>query len=251
MYVAVKGGEQAIERAHKWLDELRRGDVTVQQLQTEQIIQQLPFLLDRVMSEGGLYDKQLAALAIKQSAGDLNEAIFLIRTFRTTLGKLGYSKPLDTQQVRLIRRISAAFKDLPGGQILGPTFDYTHRLLNFDLLSIFEKKDKQTKQDSHVEPDNYVEQAKHKKVFHLLDQENLIKNNASKQDDTDITLEPLKYPASRETRLQVLARADEGFLMAMAYSTQRGYARNHPFAGEIQIGFTDIYYYDELLGMEV
>ena len=31
------------------------------------------------------------------------------------------------------RRISAIFKDLPGGQILGPTFDYTHRLLDFEL----------------------------------------------------------------------------------------------------------------------
>ena len=28
------------------------------------------------------------------------------------------------------RRISATFKDLPGGQLLGPTFDYTHRLLD-------------------------------------------------------------------------------------------------------------------------
>ena len=249
MYVAVKGGEQAIKRAHKWLDEIRRGDINVQQLQTEQIIQQLPFLIDRVMSEGGLYDKQLAALAIKQSAGDLNEAIFLIRTFRTTLGKLGYSKPLDTQNIRLIRRISAAFKDLPGGQILGPTFDYTHRLLNFNLFN-----NDSNFNESHTTTynlDNYVERIKHKKVFHLLDQENLIKHNSTPQDDTDITLEPLKYPTSRETRLQVLARADEGFLMAMAYSTQRGYARNHPFAGEIQIGMTDIYYYDELLDMDV
>ena len=28
------------------------------------------------------------------------------------------------------RRVSATYKDLPGGQVLGPTFDYTHRLLD-------------------------------------------------------------------------------------------------------------------------
>ena len=30
------------------------------------------------------------------------------------------------------RRVSATYKDLPGGQLLGPTFDYTHRLLDPD-----------------------------------------------------------------------------------------------------------------------
>jgi len=37
--------------------------------------------------------------------------------------------------MRIIRRISAAFKDIPGGQILGPTYDYTHRLLDFDIIN--------------------------------------------------------------------------------------------------------------------
>jgi len=33
------------------------------------------------------------------------------------------------------RRISSTFKDVPGGQMLGPSFDYTHRLLDFALLA--------------------------------------------------------------------------------------------------------------------
>jgi alpha-D-ribose 1-methylphosphonate 5-triphosphate synthase subunit PhnI len=32
-------------------------------------------------------------------------------------------------------------------------------------------------------------------------------------------------------------RGDEGYLLALAYSTQRGYGRNHPFAGEIRSGY--------------
>ena len=33
----------------------------------------------------------------------------------------------------LSRRVSATYKDLPGGQVLGPTFDYSHRLIDFGL----------------------------------------------------------------------------------------------------------------------
>jgi alpha-D-ribose 1-methylphosphonate 5-triphosphate synthase subunit PhnI len=87
------------------------------------------------MAEGSLYDPDLAALAIKQARGDLIEAVFLIRAYRTTLPRFGASHPVDTGEMACDRRISATFKDLPGGQVLGPTFDYTHRLLDFALAA--------------------------------------------------------------------------------------------------------------------
>ena len=130
MYVAVKGGEAAIENAHRLLAEKRRGDRSVPALTVEQIVEQLALAVDRVMTEGSLYDRRLAALAIKQARGDLVEAIFLVRAYRTTLPRFGYAVPIDTGKMRIERRISATFKDLPGGQLLGPTFDYTHRLLD-------------------------------------------------------------------------------------------------------------------------
>ncbi len=129
MYVAVKGGEQAIDNAHRLLAEKRRGDQQIAEVTTEQISEQLTLAVDRVMTEGSLYDRSLAALAIKQARGDLIEAIFLVRASRTTLPRFGYSQPIDTGSMEISRRISATYKDLPGGQILGPTFDYTHRLL--------------------------------------------------------------------------------------------------------------------------
>src|SRR5215475_14042910 len=130
MYVAAKGGERAIENAHRLLAHERRGDPAVPELTTEQIDGQLSLAVDRVMNEGSLYDRELAAVAIKQARGDLIEAIFLVRAFRATLPRLGAAEPIDTAAMTLRRRISAAFKDLPGGQVLGPTFDYTHRLLD-------------------------------------------------------------------------------------------------------------------------
>ncbi|MEL7030221.1 MAG: carbon-phosphorus lyase complex subunit PhnI, partial [Pseudomonadota bacterium] len=67
--------------------------------------------------------------------GDLIEAIFMIRAYRTTLPRIGTTGPVETDRMACDRRISATFKDLPGGQVLGPTFDYTHRLLDFKLAA--------------------------------------------------------------------------------------------------------------------
>ncbi|HXP73358.1 MAG TPA: carbon-phosphorus lyase complex subunit PhnI, partial [Stellaceae bacterium] len=133
MYVAVKGGERAVANAERLLGEERRGDPEVPELSLAQIDQQLALAVDRVMTEGSLYDRALAALAIKQARGDLMEAIFLLRAYRTTLPRLGDAQPIDTGAMLLKRRVSATFKDVPGGQVLGPTFDYTHRLLDFRL----------------------------------------------------------------------------------------------------------------------
>src|ERR1700737_4451677 len=138
MYVAVKGGERAIENAHALLAHTRRGDPAVPEISVAQISEQLALSVDRVMSEGSLYDRELAALAIKQARGDLIEAIFLVRAFRATLPRFGATEPVDTGAVRVRRRISSTFKDIPGGQILGPTFDYTHRLLDPQLADGFD-----------------------------------------------------------------------------------------------------------------
>src|SRR6187399_669261 len=137
MYVAVKGGERAIENAHRLLAHERRGDRDVPELSLAQVSEQLSLGVDRVMTEGSLYDRELAALAIKQARGDLIEAIFLVRAFRATLPRFGASEPVETGAMRVRRRVSSTFKDIPGGQILGPTFDYTHRLLDPSLAEGF------------------------------------------------------------------------------------------------------------------
>ena len=133
MYVAVKGGEAAIANAHRLLDDRRRGDRSVPALTLEQIVQQLALAVDRAMAEGSLYDPDLAAMAVRQARGDLIEAIFLLRAYRTTLPRFANSIPIDTGEMSIERRISATYKDLPGGQLLGPTFDYTHRLIEPDM----------------------------------------------------------------------------------------------------------------------
>ncbi|RJL06186.1 carbon-phosphorus lyase complex subunit PhnI [Paracoccus aestuarii] len=226
MYVAVKGGERAIQNAHAWLAEERRGDQDLPLISTDQIKAQMALAVNRVMAEGSLYDPDLAALAIRQARGDLIEAVFLIRAYRTTLPRLGASVPVDTGAMAVDRRVSATFKDLPGGQVLGPTFDYTHRLLDFaDAASV------------DPAPLGAPDPAPVPHVTAILDRDGLIE--PAPRDDSpapDLTREPLELPAARPLRLQALARADEGFLLSLAYSTQRGYGRTHAFVGELRIG---------------
>ena len=228
MYVAVKGGERAIENAHAWLAEERRGDPSVPELSVAQIRAQMTLAVNRVMAEGSLYDPDLAALAIKQARGDLIEAVFLIRAYRTTLPRFGSSVPVETAEMRCDRRISATFKDAPGGQVLGPTFDYTHRLLDFKLAA---------EGDVPPAPQGTPQAGPVPHITDFLNRDGLIQTEArSEEAPPDLTREPLEFPANRALRLQSLTRGDEGFVLGLAYSTQRGYARNHAFVGELRIG---------------
>ncbi|WP_296101645.1 carbon-phosphorus lyase complex subunit PhnI [uncultured Agrobacterium sp.] len=234
MYVAVKGGETAIANAHCLLADRRRGDRNLPAMTIGQIIEQLGLAVDRVMAEASLYDRALAALAVKQSRGDMIEAIFLLRAYRTTLPRFGYSRPVETGEMLVERRVSATYKDLPGGQLLGPTFDYTHRLLDPSLLEDGEV-DEPVLRDS--EPEHIM------RVSEILAEEGLIESDGEMPEEHvpgDLTREPMEFPMARDLRLQSLARGDEGFLLALAYSTQRGYGRTHPFVGEVRIGEVEV-----------
>ncbi len=234
MYVAVKGGEAAISNAHRLLADRRRGDRSLPAIGIEQIVAQLGLAVDRVMAEASLYDRSLAALAVRQARGDMIEAIFILRAYRTTLPRFGYSRPVETSDILIERRISATYKDLPGGQLLGPTFDYTHRLLDPSLLN-----------DEAVETPLERDEAGElvMRVSDILAGEGLVEDDGDMPDGHvagDITREPLEFPMARDLRLQALARGDEGFLLALGYSTQRGYARTHPFVGEVRIGEVEV-----------
>ena len=248
MYVAVKGGERAILNSHDLLAETRRGSPDVPALSVKQIQEQMSLAVARVMTEGSLYDPELAALAIKQAQGDLVEAVFLLRAFRTTLPRFGYTQPIETGAMAIRRRISATFKDLPGGQVLGPTYDYTHRLLDFSLLD--EGCETPAAREA-VEP---VAGAM-PRVADMLGAQGLMEPASAPESPGtqpfDLTREPMHFPADRDQRLQNLFRGDEGFVLAMGYSVQRGFGGVHPFAGEIRLGEVEIEFEPEELGFPI
>jgi alpha-D-ribose 1-methylphosphonate 5-triphosphate synthase subunit PhnI len=230
MYVAVKGGEQAIAHAHALLAKEGRGDAATPRLAPDAVAGQLPVLVARVMNEGSLYDPALAARAIVQCQGDVVEAVTLVRSYRTTLPRFGYAEPLDTAALPPQRRVSATFKDIPGGQRLGATFDYTHRLFAEPV--------------DHGPLPGRADETDMPRVADLLGADALIepdrRGDGSDPEPADLTREPTVHPMSRAERLQGLARGDEGFLLAMGYSTQRGFGNTHPFAGEIRVGEVEV-----------
>ncbi|WP_368296997.1 carbon-phosphorus lyase complex subunit PhnI [Cytobacillus firmus] len=239
-YVAVKGGTQAIEESIKRLKYERLHKEQV--LETGQIEGGMRGLIDQVMSESSLYDEKLAALAIKQAEGNPEEAVFLLRAYRSTLPRKYYSKIIETGDMKVERRISASFKDIPGGQILGATTDYTHRLLDFNLMKETEETVREWLSAYALENSPNIEQQHAPdlvlpKVLDYLRKEGLIpplENNDSEPDD--VTRESLEFPSSRSQRLQILTRGETGAVTSLAYAVIRGYGALHPTVGELRVG---------------
>ena len=230
-YVAVSGGKEAIEESIKLLEYYKSG--TNKDVDIEAIEHKMSLLVDRVMSEAGLYAKSYAALALKQCEGSVEEAVFLLRAYRSTLTRNYYTNTVNTDDMRVIRRISAAFKDITGGQILGATYDYTHRLINFNTES----------NGKCGSPQDYLPEAiaPCSRVSDELKAEGLI--DAFSQNDNaphDVTVNMLEFPADRSARLQTLSRADTGFISGLAYSALRGFGQVHPTVGELRCGYVEL-----------
>jgi len=233
MYVAVKGGEKAIANAHALLAKRGRGASDAARIDHTQMRDQMGVLVARVMAEGSLYDPDLAAKALLQAQGDVLEAVTLLRSYRTTLPRFGHTLAIDTAGLPSERRVSATFKDLPGGQQLGATFDYTHRLLADEL------------ETPDIPAADSVAEEPMPRVTDLLGIDALIEPDRPAEgwtdpDPEDLTREPTVFPMSRALRLQALSRGDEGFLLSLGYSTQRGFGNNHPFVGEVRVGEVEI-----------
>ncbi len=243
-YVAIKGGSQAIEGTKAVFDYLRtrQGD-DAEPLNTDTIEHQLRLLHNRVISEGGIYHPRLASLAIKQTLGDTLEAAFTLRAYRSTQPRLAETPILDTSKMRITRRISSAFKDIPGGQMLGATTDYHLRLMRMDLLDESPERFRAiTKQWLNNKADNDIADS-FPKVLDSLREEGLlppVKKPAAKQNTFDITREPLVFPLPRSAALATMTRAEQGSLLAIAYSNMRGYGDVHPTVAELRVGYLPV-----------
>ncbi|MEA3294416.1 MAG: carbon-phosphorus lyase complex subunit PhnI [Euryarchaeota archaeon] len=251
-YVLVKGGSEAIKNAQSVVDSLRNAPP----VDVSQIKGRLRLGVDQVMGEGGLYALDLASVAIKQADGDLIEASFLIRAYRSTLPRIGYSEISDTGDMFVIRSISSAFKEIPGGQILGPSIDYTTRLLDLKEHVADEKAMDETDPDfKKVESDIH----KFKKISDILRVEGLLEDTSGDTSDNeetynepfDITRESLRFPAPRSARLQALARGETGAMLALAYSSLRGYGSVHPTIAQLRVGYVSLRIKHPLTGNDV
>ncbi len=242
-YVAVKGGTDAIHNSQQLVEFYRLKDATTP-LDIKQIRSQMRMAVDKVMGEGGVYAPEYAAIALKQAEGEVFEAAFILRAFRATLQRKYYSETINTREMFVKRKISASFREIPGGQILGPTRDYTQRIL--DTTKAFEDQEAiqkfLTEFTKGIKTDNLAEITTFAKVIDLLKNEGLLKPIDPTEDRIlkDITREAIKFPAPRSARLQMLARAETGGLMALGYASMRGFGSVHPTVGELRYGTVQV-----------
>lgn len=239
-YVAVKGGQDAIENANELVEYFRTKGRTAP-IALDQARTQLRLAADRAMSEGSLYAPEHAALALLQVEGDSFEAAFHLRAYRATLERRYYAEVLDTREMIVQRRISSTFREIPGGQILGPTRDYSPRLLNPAILdaSLGSIETFLDSMRGYLDPAELRGVTTYSKVIDLFVREGLMRSGARPDEDrrvVDVTREAIKFPAPRSAALQMLARAETGALMCMAYSTMRGFGTSHGTVGELRVG---------------
>jgi len=234
-YVATRGGEKAIEQAERLFRE-DLGAIDIERVRA--IRKSMPYLIDRVMGEASLYDEDLAALALAQTGGELSEAVLVLRAWRTTQPRIGIAEPVKQDQLLTQRRISAAFKDIPGGQILGPTLDYSHRVLATDVL------EGKPFIPTPVEAAPAPAPAHQPSLADWQRQQGLVAPSAevdvAPDEIPDLTREPLLFPASRAHRLQSLARAESGGVLALGYAAMRGYGNAHPTVNELRLAEAEV-----------
>ncbi len=234
-YVATRGGERAIAQAERLY---REGLGPVDRNRVTAIARSLPWLVDRVMGEASLYEPELAALALAQTGGDLYESVLLLRAWRTTQPRLAIAQPVTQDRLFTLRRISAAFKDIPGGQILGPTLDYSHRILATGVLEDQPLSPAPVQKADHPAPPHHPSLAAWQKAQGLV--ADPPREEVAPDAIPDLTREPLLFPAPRAHRLQSLARADSGGVLALGYSAMRGYGNAHPTVNELRLAEAEL-----------
>lgn len=234
-YVASRGGARAIEQSER-LYRAEMGQIAPERV--AEIRTAMPYLIDRVMGEASLYDEDLAALALAQTGGDLYEAVLLLRAWRTTQPRLCVAEPVTQDRLFTHRRISAAFKDIPGGQVLGPTLDYAHRILATEVLEGQNSDPEPVSRADHPTPAYQPSVAAWQAENGLLP--TVCPDVLTGNDIPDVTREPLLFPAKRAHSLQSLARADTGGVLALGYAAQRGYGQAHPTVNELRLAEAEI-----------
>lgn len=265
-YIAVKGGRDAIEASLERIEyeRLKRGEV----LDVSGIYAGMRALIDQVMSESSLWAPSVAAVAVKQAEGSPEEAVFLLRAFRSTLPRSYYSEEVRGADMVTQRRVSACFKDIPGGQLLGASCDYTHRLIDFSLVE-------ETAEAARARVAAYLASdpgapgsasapasgndaaeadtgtatkaatsaaGRYARVSDYLRTEGLLRDFP--RDDRppiDVTKRSVNFPTARSERLQILTRAQTGALTAFGYAALRGYGALHPTVGELRVGSVGVF----------
>ena len=165
-------------------------------------------LLDQVCAEAGVWAPDAASRALVQAHGDIARAVTLVRVWAATLPDLALEAPTEAD-IHVVRRVSAAFQEVAGGQWLGDAPDLDHRLLDWaDDTSASPFAPSEEMVGSAASPP-IPTRAEVPRIAALLDSVPVEVPPSGVEGD-DPTRVPLVFPAQRESVLAALARADAG-----------------------------------------
>jgi len=236
-YVAIKGGAEAIMASKALYGKMIGGSFLGKDAPHASSL----LGLDRIVSEGALYTQKLGLQALKSSGCDLLEAAFYLRAHRSTCRRIGCSSTVEVENVRPLRRISSAFKDIPGGQILGPSSDY--------LIKLFSVRQPN---DEMAEPVQGIRNLQLPSALEELRKQNkIIMPEIVEEEPFDITRSSPLPPYPRSSLMQMMARGETGSMLAFAYTSMRGYGDVHPTIGDLRIGIVALQYTHPFTGEKV
>ncbi|RBQ19280.1 phosphonate metabolism protein PhnI [Spongiactinospora rosea] len=253
-----RGGTEAILAAERLVR--RSGEEAgSDRLGLAQLIERMGLAVDRVMGEGGLWSPELAARALRQAEGDVMEAAQLLRAHRSSIPRLAYSEVASTDELRVIRRISSAFRNPPGRQLLGRTTDYVGRLLDLMPEDADEADEAPPARHNghghghghgheHVEDEPVTtedQDLQHPpRLIGLLREMDMVVERRTDGEDPepfDITRAPARPGAPRSAVLAALARAETGALVNLWYAyTFSTVKHGHEIPGEVRHGWLPV-----------
>lgn len=233
-YVAIKGGEKAIKHAISFYDKF------LDFFENEGIDKKNFFVIQEILSESSLYSTNVTTNIFHKIGGDKFASSFFMRSFRSSCNNINGKRAIDVNKLRIIRKISSAFKNVPGGQILGPSLDYLVKVVG--TLESVDNFNIESFPDTDIISDSILESFREK---------NLVKTLPKEEDPFDITKIFPEPPYKRSAVLQMMARGETGSLLAFAYTSMRGYGDVHPTIGDLRVGFAEIYLEHPFIGEEV
>ncbi len=243
-YAAARGGIDAIVAAEE-LVRRKRDEGSSPKLEVGQLIERLGLAVDRVVGEGGLWAPELAAFALRQTEGDVIEAVHLLRAYRSTLPRLAHGLVVEMAELEILRRIVPAYRTPPGPQLLGRTLDYVGRILDTGgsskarpgTPSVGAEPAVATGERTDV-PRLYAESVTNRpkqsngaplerhpgRLLNVLASMDLLVDHPRDDDPEpfDITAQPVRPGLPRSAILSVMARAETGALVNLWYRNVLG-----------------------------
>ncbi|MDV3129746.1 carbon-phosphorus lyase complex subunit PhnI [Mycobacterium sp. 21AC1] len=171
----------------------------------------IALLEQQVCAEAGLWEPAAARRALDQAHGDTAHAVSMLRVWAATQPHLG-APAIRFEDTVLIRRLSSAFPQVPGGQWLGFAPELRARQLDWSERPAPEPAPASAPQSPADEAPRRTEVPR---VRDLIDDVPLVDppQDGEGDDPADTVLTP---PLHRANRLAMLARGETGALVALA-----------------------------------